>query len=58
MERSCRLLLQSDLRISQIAQAVGYNDQKHFNQLFRRHTGLSPREYRSMAGHQKGASHA
>lgn len=58
MERSCHLLLNTDARISQIAQAVGYSDQKHFNQLFRRHTGFSPREFRSRGNKSKGANHA
>lgn len=57
MEHCCRLLTDSALRISEIAQTVGYSDQKHFNHLFRRHTGFSPREFRAKVQRQKGADH-
>lgn len=32
--------------ISEIAYRCGYDDQNYFSRVFRRHTGLSPREYR------------
>ena len=50
VERSCRMLAESRLGISKIAQEVGYCDLKHFNSVFRRYTGVSPREFRSRAG--------
>jgi len=46
VEKSCHLLLKSNLPVMEVAQAVGYHDQKHFNQVFRRYTGKSPREFR------------
>ena len=49
VERSCRLLAETRLAVSAIAQEVGYCDLKHFNAIFRRFIGLSPREYRSRA---------
>jgi len=49
VEKSCRLLAETRLGISAIAQQVGYGDPKHFNSIFRRYIGLSPREYRSRA---------
>jgi len=57
VEKSCRLLSETRLAVSGIAQEVGYCDLKHFNSVFRRYVGLSPREYRSRAGlapHLKG----
>lgn len=46
VEKSCRLLLETSLPVMEIAQLAGYHDQKHFNQVFRRYTGKSPREFR------------
>ena len=34
------------LSIPEIAAQVGYADQKYFNRVFRKRTGLSPQEYR------------
>ena len=46
IKESCRLLLNSTSSIPIIAQSVGYGDTKFFNQLFKRHLGISPSEYR------------
>lgn len=48
IRHSCELLLATDWQISRIAESVGYNDIKFFNQLFRRTLLLSPREYRKL----------
>lgn len=48
VERSCELLAGSDMRISEIAREVGYEDIKFFNQVFRRLMKLSPRDYRKL----------
>lgn len=47
IEKSCRLLTESSLRISEIAQEVGYCDLKHFETVFRRHMNITPRQYRA-----------
>lgn len=46
IEKSCELLLGTDLPIQQIAHEVGYGDTKFYHQLFRRMVHMSPREYR------------
>ena len=43
---SCRLLAETRLSITQIAQEVGYSDTKHFGKLFRKTVHMSPREFR------------
>ena len=43
---SCRLLAETHLSITQIAQEVGYSDTKHFGKLFRKTVHMSPREFR------------
>lgn len=49
VEKSCELLAGSDLRISEVAHLVGYEDVKFFDQLFRRHLHMSPRDYLKMS---------
>lgn len=46
IQRSCELLKENELNISQIARAVGYDDLAAFNHFFRRHMGRSPSDYR------------
>jgi transcriptional regulator GlxA family with amidase domain len=36
--------------VEEISHEVGYEDVAFFRQLFRRHTGASPREYRARFG--------
>ena len=44
--QSCRLLESTDMPIGEIASAVGYDDQKFFNHVFRKVLGITPREFR------------
>lgn len=46
VQRSCQLLKRSEASIVDIAVSVGYNNLSHFNRVFRRFMGVSPREYR------------
>ena len=48
VEQSCRLLESTDLRISEIAPKVGYDNVKFFNQIFKNTLGISPRQFRQM----------
>lgn len=50
MEKAKELLSQTNLPVSQICVRVGYNDQKHFNQIFKKETDLSPGQYRKLYG--------
>ena len=43
---SKEMLLQTDMRISEIAELVGYPDQNYFTRMFKKYTGLLPSEYR------------
>lgn len=47
IENVCKLLLYSDLTISQIAYASGFNSMAYFNRRFKESTNMSPSEYRS-----------
>lgn len=46
IEQSCRLLVDTDWKVTEIARAVGYNNQKFFNKIFKSVTHMTPREYR------------
>lgn len=48
VEKSCELLEGSDMRVSEVARAVGYEDIKFFNQVFKKRMQVSPREYRRL----------
>ena len=40
------LLASTDLRTSEISDAVGYNDPHYFSYQFKKQVGVSPRDYR------------
>lgn len=46
IRKSCELLAGTTLSVAAISRRVGYADTKFFTALFRRKTGVSPREYR------------
>ncbi len=45
VSQACKLLQKTDLNISRIGYESGYNNISHFNRQFKKHTGLTPREY-------------
>lgn len=44
-----KLLKRSELRISEVAESVGFPDVNYFIRFFKKHTGLTPKKYRSTA---------
>lgn len=46
MERARDMLAKTQMRSSDIAVEVGYRDPHYFSYLFKKHTGVSPRDYR------------
>lgn len=47
MEEARRLLEQGEVKIYEVAAAVGYADPAYFGRVFRRYFGMTPSEYRS-----------
>ena len=47
MEEAKRLLKHTWLKTYEVAEKVGFQDYKYFSLMFKKHTGLSPREYRN-----------
>jgi AraC-like DNA-binding protein len=56
--KACRLLHDLDLRISEIAFAVGFQSLSQFNRVFKKLSGKSPTEYRRLLLKRKGAAKA
>lgn len=48
LARACKLLQNKSLSIRDIAYAVGFSDEKHFSEVFRKNIGLTPRKYSQM----------
>jgi AraC-like DNA-binding protein/ligand-binding sensor protein len=49
IEKAKNLLLNPDVKVSEIAYTVGFQSLTHFNRVFKKTTGLSPSGYRSQA---------
>ena len=49
IERACRMLLDSPMQVSEIADALGYQDVFFFSRQFKQLTGLSPKQVRKGA---------
>ncbi|MFT3850221.1 MAG: helix-turn-helix domain-containing protein [Propionivibrio sp.] len=50
VERSKDLLRDHSIRLAGIAEMVGFDDQSYFTKVFRKHTGMSPGQYRRNRG--------
>ena len=50
------LLAATDMRSSEIALAVGYNDAHYFSYLFKKQTGVTPSEYRKSNKNEHNAN--
>lgn len=50
VEEAKRLLLQGEMNVSQVAEAVGYKTSQYFSQIFVKITGIKPQEYRKWNG--------
>lgn len=48
MKKGRELLEKTDLKVYEIAAAIGYNDSKYFNRVFKKEFGVTPDEYRRL----------
>ena len=53
METARRLLLDTGMKVREIAQACGYSDQHYFSYCFKKYAGLSPNMLRQQAGERE-----
>jgi AraC-like DNA-binding protein len=45
MEQAARLIGKGNVNITQVAYAVGFSNQTHFSTAFKKHYGMTPKEY-------------
>lgn len=45
IEEAKRLLSDSNMKVNQVSQQVGFDDEKYFSRLFKKTTGMSPADY-------------
>ena len=50
IERAKKLLTTTGMKLSDIALDIGYNEPNYFSHVFRKMTGMTPKEYRSKMG--------
>ena len=48
MKEACRLLISTRKSVGEISTELGYGNFSHFSKLFKKITGCTPREYRSL----------
>jgi AraC-like DNA-binding protein/quercetin dioxygenase-like cupin family protein len=47
IQHACRLLIENEEAVSGVCYSVGFNNLSHFNRVFKKFNGISPRAYRS-----------
>ncbi len=47
IEKACELIKKQNLKVSAISSMVGFNESEYFYKIFKRHTGLTPLEYKN-----------
>lgn len=47
IERARKLLIETDLAITEVGARIGYNSQSHFTKIFREATGITPHAFRA-----------
>lgn len=55
LERAKELLSFHDMKTYEIAESVGYSDPQYFSVIFKRHVGVSPKQYRASRKEQRQA---
>ena len=45
LEQAARLIREKKINVTQVAYAVGFNNQTHFSTVFKKHYGMTPTEY-------------
>lgn len=53
LEQAAKLICEGKINITQVAYAVGYNNQTHFSTVFKKHFGMSPTDYAAKNGMNK-----
>ena len=46
IEKAKQLLIEPDYKVYEIANLIGYSDARYFSDIFKKHTGMTPKQYR------------
>lgn len=49
VKKAKQLLKYNDLKVYEISELVGYQNYKYFNKIFKKYTGMSPKEYQTLS---------
>ena len=52
MERAKKLLRETNMRLTDIAMEIGYNEPNYFSHVFRKTVGMTPKDYRQRTADQ------
>ena len=55
IDKAKYFLLTTTMSISQVAESVGIKDHYYFSRVFKKHTGLTPLQFRNQGGTQENA---
>jgi AraC-like DNA-binding protein len=47
IKRACELLVETDMKVGDIAHSVGFSNQQRFNDMFKKQTKMTPMQYRN-----------
>lgn len=47
IKRACELLIETDMKVGDIAHSVGFSNQQRFNDMFKKQTKMTPMQYRN-----------
>lgn len=50
IDKSKELLLEDDIKVSDVSYLVGFNDQSYFSKVFKSYTGVTPKKFKSSMG--------
>ena len=53
LEQAARLICENKINVTQVAYAVGFNNQTHFSTVFKKHFGMTPTEYAEKSSKSK-----
>lgn len=54
LEEACRLIMNSDARLTEVAYQLGFSGPSHFSRAFRRWIGMAPQQFRQRIRHERG----
>jgi AraC-like DNA-binding protein len=48
IQKACQLLYKDNIKVKEVAEAIGYEDPYYFSRLFKKYMNVSPEQYKAM----------